>query len=118
MLKRSLTGLLAIAFVVWAGGCGKKAASPQQTPAPQNAQQDAPPATAPQQAAAPPAASAPPETYDATVTVRTIDYLRGQVAQKNWASAREALKRVEERPLSPQQRQYVDTLKAQIPAGK
>jgi len=50
------------------------------------------------------------------VTARSIDYLKGQVARKNWPQAREALTTVEARSLTPAQRQYVDSLKAQIPA--
>jgi hypothetical protein len=112
---RSHYGIFLFVILVAAGvsGCKKKetpaqAASPDATNA-----QPAANAQAPNQPAPAPAAST--ETYDAVVTARSIDYLRGQVTRKDWAQARIALKQVEGRPLTPQQRQYVDSLKSQIP---
>src|SRR5436190_15665299 len=98
-------------------GCGKKAA-------PQSSQTNAA-AVQPQTAPAPvPATTAPSpaanqaNSYDAEVTARSIDYLQSQVARKNWPQARLALKHVEERSLTSEQRGHVDSLKAQITPGR
>jgi hypothetical protein len=108
-----------LVFFLAAGlsGCGKKEApAPSQaTPQPGQTEQVPDPRTATQAVAAPQAA---PQTYDATVTVRSIDYLKGQVARKNWPQVRAALKQLEGKSLTPEQRQYVDSVKAQIPPGQ
>jgi predicted small lipoprotein YifL len=101
-------------------GCGKKETA-AQPPASENAQTQSvasPTAPAQQQGAAavPPANAPRPETYDATLTVRSIDSLRTLIVRKDWSYARQTLRQVEARPLTPEQRQYVDKLKAQIPA--
>jgi hypothetical protein len=99
-------------------GCGKKETPAAQAATAQKSAPDAapPPQAPPQQTAA--SAQPPPpaaQTYDAVVVARSIDYFRGQVTHKNWEQARAALKQVEGYQLTPEQRQYVDGLKAQIP---
>ena len=121
LMSRVCTVCLALVLLACAGGCGKKEkpAQAQSTSAQKSETDTAPPPQAPQQATTsgqppPPAA----QTYDAVVVARSIDYFRGQVAHKNWDQARSALKQVEGYQLTPEQRQYVDSLKAQIPGGR
>ena len=96
-------------------GCGKKEA-PKTSSAPPQPTSAEPAAPNPPAAASAPAA--PVASYDTQVMARSIDYLKTQVARKNWEQARQALTMVESRPLTPAQRQYVDSLKAQMPPGK
>ena len=113
---KRLPHFLAICAAACLLGCGKK--QPPQGPSSQPAQPQ-PSAAAPappNPTAATPAA--PAASYDATVTARSIDYFKGQIARKNWAQARQALIQIEGRPLTPEQRQYVDSLKAQLPAAR
>jgi hypothetical protein len=109
--KKCFIDFLIICTAAFLFGCGKKKEMPQssQTNSPAAPSQSAPAQAVP----APPPASG--NSYDAVVTARSIDYLQGQVARKNWPRAREALKQVQGRTLSPEQRSYVDSLKAQIP---
>jgi hypothetical protein len=51
------------------------------------------------------------------VTQRSIDFLKTRVTRKDWQTAREALKQLEKRPLTPQQQQEVNSLKALVPPG-
>jgi hypothetical protein len=97
-------------------GCGKKQ-SPPSSPSSQPKSDPAPAAQNAVPAPAPPAtaAAAPAESYDAVVTARSIDYFKGQIDRKNWDQARRALAQIEGRSLTPAQRQYVDSLKAQLP---
>jgi len=98
-------------------GCGKKETNSQIQPqsAPPQAASTAPASPAPTSPSAPAGA---PDSYEAAVTARSIDYLKGQIARKDWPKARRALGQVESRPLTPEQRQYVNSLKAQLPPGK
>lgn len=119
MFKACTFNCLAAVLAIVLNGCGKKEGPPPPAPSAQETQTQAvPPANAPQQTAAPQQQQPAPTTYDAALTARSIDYLRGQIVQKDWSQARAALKQVESRPLSPEQRQYVDKLKAQIPPGR
>ncbi len=93
-------------------GCGKKETKPQASSQSQPSSAAPDPAKSPAPATAP---AAPANTYEAQVTARSIDYFKGQIAQKNWAQARQALATVEARQLTPAQRQQVDSLKAQLP---
>jgi len=87
--------LIVCAFVAIAAGCGKRDSS------------------------SPPSADttdqvAISEDYK-NITDRSIDYLKGLVARKEYQPAREALKTLESRTLTPAQRKTVNDLKAQIP---
>ena len=100
--------ILARLFVVcWTAvlliGCGKKGAN-TKTVQPQEAQADAEDASQPRL-----------PTYDEQVTQRSIDFLKTRVARKDYQTAREAIKQLEKRPLTPQQQQEVNSLKALVP---
>jgi len=102
-------------------GCAKKETNSQIQPqsAPPQAASTAPASPAPTSPSTPvPAPTGAPDSYEAAVTARSIDYLKGQIARKDWPKARRALGQVESRPLTPEQRQYVNSLKAQLPPGK
>jgi outer membrane PBP1 activator LpoA protein len=108
MNRRIHAGLFAVWTSVLLIGCGKKGASQNEK------------AVQPQAAASAPVdggdTSPPPvATYDEQVTQRAIDFLKARVARKEWDTARDALKQLEKRPLTPQQQQEVDRLKALVP---
>ena len=104
--RRILAGLFAVGWTaVLLIGCGKKGAN-TKTVQPQETQADAGDASQPR-----------PPTYDEQVTQRSIDFLKTRVARKDWAMARQALKQLEKLPLTPQQQQEVDSLKAVVPSG-
>ena len=112
--------LLSIGVAACLLGCGKKQpAANASPPAQPNASALS---SAPNSPVALPAASATPAvpaaSPDAQVTARSLDYLKGQIARKNWGQARLALSQLEARPLTPQQRQYMDSLKAQMPPAR
>ena len=113
--KKWFLDFLIISAAAFLISCGKKKETQSsQTNSPAAPSQPAPAAAAPAPAApAPPPAAA--DSYDAVVTARSIDFLQGRVARKDWPQAREALKQVQGRSLTPEQRSYVDSLKAQIP---
>ena len=116
--KKRVIGFLIISTAAFLIGCGKKKESqqPSQTTSPAAPSQSDPAGAVPAPAgSAPPPAASPTDSYDAVVTARSIDYLQGRVARKDWPQAREALKQVQGRSLTPEQRRYVDSLKAQIP---
>src|SRR5215467_5257672 len=119
MTKRWIIAFSIISTGIILTDCGKKKEA-QQPSKPTSAAEASPPT--PTAGAAPVAeTTAPPpppnstDSYDAVVTVRSIDYLQGLVARKNWARARAALKQVQTRSLTPEQQRYVDSLKGQIP---
>jgi hypothetical protein len=118
---RRLFYLLAVGAAICLLGCRKKETNPQTSSQSPPAQAASTPSAAPAPVppsspeAAPPAA---PDSYEAAVTARSIDHLKGQIVRKDWPKAQRALSQVESRPLTPQQRQYVDSLKAQLPPGK
>jgi hypothetical protein len=102
-------------------GCKKKETNSQFPPpsAPPQAASTAPASPDPNPpSTAAPAPPAAPDSYESAVTARSIDYLKGQIARKDWPKAQRALGQVESRPLTPEQRQYVNSLKAQLPPGK
>ena len=87
--------------------CGKKASDGT---APKSRAESAP--------ATPGKADSPvPSEAEAIITQRTIDYAKGLITRKEHQQAREALRQLEARPLTPAQRKAVDDLKAQIPPG-
>jgi len=119
VLRNCFTPFLVFFLAVGLGGCGKKEApAPSQTAQPGQTEQAPDPQVATPSAPAPEAATPSPRTYEATVTVRSIDYLKGQATRKNWPQVRLALKQIEGKSLTPEQRQYVDSIKAQIPPGQ
>lgn len=103
---RILGGLFAVCWTaVLFLGCGKKASN-TNTVQPQPPPADAADASQPRL-----------PTYDEQVTQRSIDFVKTQVARKNWQAAREGLKQLENRPLTPKQQQDVNNLKALVPPG-
>jgi hypothetical protein len=110
---------LGICATIYLLGCGKKETSQTSTSQSGQPQPTSAAPISPNTPSAPPAtaAAAPRDSYEAQVTARSIDYFKGQVARKNWPQARQALAAVEARSLTPGQRQYVDSLKTQIPAN-
>jgi len=111
---KRLVQFFALCAFVSVVGCKK-----QTSQSPSSQPKAEPPAAAANSAPAPanPSATpaAPADSPDALVTARSIDYLKGQIARKNWDQARLALSQLESRSLTPAQRQYVDSLKAQVP---
>jgi outer membrane PBP1 activator LpoA protein len=104
---RILAGFFAVCgTAVLLAACGKKGADPKAVQP-----QVAPAATAAD------SSQPPPPTYDEQVIQRSIDFLKTRVVQKDWVAARDALKQIEKRPLTPQQQQEVNSLKALIPPG-
>jgi len=106
--RRILAGLFAVWTSVLLIGCGKKAA-------PHNAKTVPPEAGASAPVDGGDAPHPPVATYDEQVTQRAIDFLKARVARKDWDTAREALKQLEKRSLTPQQQQEVDRVKAVVP---
>jgi hypothetical protein len=49
--------------------------------------------------------------------MRSLEYVKGRIAMKDYNSAREGIKTLEGQQLSAQQRQMVESVKAQIPGG-
>src|SRR3954463_10017638 len=116
---KSFSFLLALGLVSSLLGCRKHETKPQTSTPPVEIQAGSPASAPPAPAtASSPGAPAAPDTYEAIVTARSIDYLKGTVDRKNWPRAQRPLTQVETRHLSPEQRQYVNSLKAQIPPGK
>ena len=108
--------VLALAAVV---GCSKKETPPPQADTSAStapAQVSTPPTHQPAPAPPPPPA-APAQDIDTVVNDRSIAYLRGLVARKDYTRARQSLKMFEGRTLTPAQQQALDQLKAQIPPG-
>lgn len=114
---RHLFNLLMISsLVTLAAGCGKKdAAAPlsETKPAPEVPANNAAVQPPPSQAAP---ASTAPTSQDAIIAERGLAYLRGLVARKDYAQAREALKMFNGRTLTPAQQKTFNDLKAQVPA--
>ena len=118
---KSFCYFLALGLVASLLGCRKSETKPQTSPAAGETQARSPASALPAPAPPPPpppGAPAAPTSYEAAVTARSIDYLKGTIDRKNWSGAQRALTQVESRHLTPEQRQYVDSLKAQIPPGK
>ena len=118
MTKRWIIAFSIIATGILLADCGKKKeAQPPSQPTSAGVPSQPTPtaAAAPVETAAPPPPPNSTDSYEAVVTVRSIDYLQGLVARKNWARARAALKQVQTRSLTPEQQRYVDSLKGQIP---
>src|SRR5215471_10817149 len=113
MMKRWIILLSIISTGIVLIDCGKKKEAQQSSP-PTSAAVSSPPtptaAAAPAaETTAPPSAPNSDDSYDAVVTIRSIDYLQGLVIRKNWARAREALKQVQTRSLNAEQKRYVDS---------
>ncbi|SRR6266436_6428835 len=116
--KVSFVGFLIVFTMVFLIGCGKKKETQQPSPSnsPAASPESAPAAGAPApRLPPPPPEPSPTESNDAMVTYHTILHLRSVVSRKDWPHAAEAVKLVEARTLTPEQRRYVDSLKAQIP---
>jgi outer membrane PBP1 activator LpoA protein len=82
-------------------GCSKKEASSE---------------TATDESAAPVDPTAQAEN-DAALVQRSIDYLEGLVNRQEFDQARQMLKQIETKTLTPAQQQKVNALKAKIPNG-
>jgi hypothetical protein len=57
-----------------------------------------------------------PEVEEA-IFIRSIDYIRGLTARKEYKKAQTAIRQLENQNLSSIQRQALSALKAEIPAG-
>lgn len=60
---------------------------------------------------------AQPTEADIMAAQRTLDFVQGLLARKEYEQARQALAELQGRPMSPAQRQLVEHLKAQLPAA-
>jgi hypothetical protein len=57
----------------------------------------------------------PAAPVDVVVAARTLEFAQHQITRKNFAKAREALATLDVNQLTPQQKQWADKIKAQLP---
>src|SRR5947207_15938641 len=91
---KSFCYFLALGLVASLLGCRKSETKPQTSPAAGETQAGSPASALPAPAT-PPGAPAAPTSYEAAVTARSIDYLKGTIDRKNWSGAQRALTQVE-----------------------
>ena len=134
IFRQALT-LALCGVMVLTGGCRKKpnASAPPETPTtavetpetnvaaiPESTPADPTPAPTPQPTAPqanPVASQAIQPEVDEAIFIRSIDYIRGLAARKEYKKVQAAIRQLESQNLSSIQRQALSALKAQIPAG-